>query len=140
MSTFIKLLALGALVAAVGAGIALASIGGGSDTSSPTLSPVASTPGTTTGMTGTTGDVSGPCDEAEHRNDPRCANGADGRRHRGNDDRRGRDREPGEDVRGPCDELEHANDPRCTGAGGGEDNSGPGSSHSGSGGGGHDDD
>jgi hypothetical protein len=41
MGTLIKLLALGALLAAVGAGIALASIGG-SDTSSPTLSPLVS--------------------------------------------------------------------------------------------------
>ena len=45
----------------------------------------------------------------------------------------------GEDISGPCDELEHVNDPRCTGAGGAEDNSGPGSGHSGSGGGGDDD-
>ena len=55
-------------------------------------------------------DISGPCDEAEHRNDPRCTGmGApapapapvtttdDG------------------DISGPCDEAEHANDPRCTG-------------------------
>jgi len=134
MTTLIKLLALGALLAAVGAGIALASIGG-SESSSPTLSPVASTPGTTTGSRE---DVSGPCDEAEHANDPRCKAGAGDRRGRDDrrgDDRNGRVRAAGEDVRGPCDELEHANDPRCTGAGGvREDNSGPGSSHSGSGG------
>ena len=54
-------------------------------------------------------DVSGPCDEAEHANDPRCT-GATVR----TEDRA---REPGEDVRGPCDEAEHANDPRCTGVG-----------------------
>ena len=57
-------------------------------------------------------DISGPCDEAEHRNDPRCTGVAtqapapapapatttdDG------------------DISGPCDEAEHANDPRCTG-------------------------
>ena len=137
MGTLIKLLALGALIAAVGAGIALASIGG-SDTSSPTLSPVVSTDGTTTGGVE---DISGPCDEAEHRNDPRCKNGADD--HRGRDGRQDDDndgvREPGEDISGPCDELEHVNDPRCTGAGDVEDNSGSGSSHSGSGGGGDDD-
>jgi hypothetical protein len=38
------------------------------------------TAGTTTAATtaGTTtaGDISGPCDEAEHRNDPRCTGGA----------------------------------------------------------------
>ena len=80
-------------------------------------------------------DISGPCDELEHANDPRCngqAPAAGGR-----DDVR---REAGEDISGPCDELEHANDPRCTGAatgnrvdnsGPGSVNSGPGSSHSG---------
>jgi hypothetical protein len=31
---------------------------------------------TTTTTTSTTEDISGPCDEAEHRNDPRCAPGA----------------------------------------------------------------
>jgi hypothetical protein len=138
MSTLIKLLALGALVAAVGAGIALASIGG-TNTSSPTLSPVVSTDGTTTGGRE---DVSGPCDEAEHRNDPRCKNGKGDRR--GRDDRRADDRNDGvtvtgKDISGPCDELEHVNDPRCTGAGGAEDNAGPGSGHSGSGGGRDDD-
>jgi hypothetical protein len=58
-------------------------------------------------------DISGPCDEAEHANDPRCTGvgqARDGRRGRGRDDRR-------EDIRGPCDEAEHANDPRCTGVG-----------------------
>jgi hypothetical protein len=61
-------------------------------------------------------DVSGPCDEAEHRSDPRCAGTsapapapapapavttAD-------------DDGPG-DISGPCDEAEHRNDARCTG-------------------------
>jgi hypothetical protein len=93
-------------------------------------------------------DVSGPCDEAEHANDPRCAGPQ-----RVEDDNqpaaRGRAAEPGEDVRGPCDEAEHANDPRCTGQApvgdrddrgevkdddhGRVDNSGPGSANSGPG-------
>jgi hypothetical protein len=79
-------------------------------------------------------DVSGPCDEAEHVNDPRCtgatptpapapapavtpgvtpapipapapapaATPAPANR--------------AVDISGPCDEAEHANDPRCTGA------------------------
>ena len=65
-------------------------------------------------------DVSGPCDEAEHRNDPRCT-GA---------------REPApapapvvttadddgpDDISGPCDEAEHRNDPRCTGGAAADD-------------------
>ena len=98
--------------------------------------------GTTTGGNE---DVSGPCDELEHANDPRCT-GADTTT--GVDD----DRAPAgttagtttmgkADVSGPCDEPEHANDPRCTGAGtstaadddhsgsdDGHDNSGPGGS------------
>ena len=60
----------------------------------------------------TGGDVSGPCDEAEHANDPRCAG-------RVRPEKRGATttvRGAGEDVSGPCDEAEHANDPRCTGA------------------------
>ena len=74
-------------------------------------------------------DVSGPCDEAEHVGDPRCAgtvtrphddDGAEAEvedRPKVDDDVAADDRrEPGEDVRGRCDEAEHANDPRCTGA------------------------
>ena len=65
-------------------------------------------------------DISGPCDEAEHRNDPRCtglsttppapAPGVT----TGDDDGAG-------DISGPCDEAEHRNDPRCTGAAAGDD-------------------
>ena len=69
-------------------------------------------------------DISGPCDEAEHRNDPRCAGTpapapapvvttAD-------------DEGPG-DISGPCDEAEHRNDPRCTGGTTTDDRSGHGS-------------
>jgi hypothetical protein len=65
-------------------------------------------------------DISGPCDEAEHRNDPRCTGAStpapapppvvttadeDG---------------PG-DISGPCDEAEHRNDPRCTGGAAADD-------------------
>jgi hypothetical protein len=97
-------------------------------------------------------DISGPCDEAEHANDPRCT-GVQAPPLPAGD---------GVDVSGPCDEAEHANDPRCTGAlaprvedgddhrrGGDEfeDHSGPGrggddfddDDHSGSGRGGGDD-
>jgi hypothetical protein len=83
---------------------------GGSD-DTPTLS----TPSlaTTTSSAGTTTepgeDISGPCDEAEHANDPRCAGVAPSTTTTVGDD------EPGEDISGPCDEAEHANDPRCTG-------------------------
>jgi hypothetical protein len=54
-------------------------------------------------------DISGPCDEAEHANDPRCSGVAPATTTVGDD-------EAGEDISGPCDEAEHANDPRCTGA------------------------
>ena len=60
-------------------------------------------------------DISGPCDEAEHANDPRCT----GVQVPEDDPSPG-----GIDISGPCDEAEHANDPRCTGAGGAEDRSG----------------
>ncbi len=84
-------------------------------------------------------DISGPCDEAEHANDPRCAGQAPSNPAPANK----APAQGGVDISGPCDEAEHANDPRCTGAvgdhrGGGGDNSGPGSSNSGPGGGGDD--
>ena len=56
-------------------------------------------------------DISGPCDEAEHANDPRCTGIAPATTTTVGDAD-----EAGEDVSGPCDEAEHANDPRCTGA------------------------
>ena len=73
----------------------------------------------TTGTVSTTtgGDISGPCDEPEHRNDPRCT---------GVTTPPATGREAGEDVRGPCDEPQHRNDPRCTGAAPDDDRSGPG--------------
>src|SRR5215218_2897695 len=75
-------------------------------------------------------DISGPCDEAEHAKDPRCAGvqapGAPAEVP---------DRPAGVDISGPCDEAEHIGDPRCTGAGAGGagrvDNSRPGSVNSG---------
>ena len=71
-----------------------------------------SLPGATTGGTTTDepGDISGPCDEAEHRNDPRCAGivPTDPAPGTTTDDDDG-------DISGPCDEAEHRNDPRCTG-------------------------
>ena len=58
------------------------------------------------------GDISGPCDEAEHANDPRCDGVAD--------PQPANPAQPagGVDISGPCDEAEHANDPRCTGGAG----------------------
>ena len=80
------------------------------------FAPVGSTTQATTAtdavMTGTTGttttaDVSGPCDELEHRSDARCAGAAPVVQ--GPAPTR-------DDSSGPCDEAEHRNDPRCTGA------------------------
>ena len=104
----IWLVTLGLVAAfAVGGGLALAD---GSPSSATTST------GVSTGA-----DISGPCDEPEHANDPRCT---------GQPAPAGTDRdEPGEDISGPCDEAEHANDPRCTGQstpGGDDDNRGPG--------------
>jgi hypothetical protein len=73
--------------------------------------------------TSTSVDVKGPCDEAEHANDPECAGPQIPEGDGVNDD----DDPAGVDISGPCDEAEHANDPRCTGAAvPGDDNSGPG--------------
>jgi hypothetical protein len=100
---------------AVGGGLALAT--GGGSSSGIDLTGSTTEIGTTTGDEA--GDISGPCDEAEHANDPRCT----GVTVPGVDDN-GDDDGPG-DISGPCDEAEHANDPRCTGADPG-DSSGPG--------------
>ena len=77
-------------------------------------SPTVTTPTLSTGAE----DLSGPCDELEHANDPRCAGVPAGQVR--NDDRADDRREAGEDVRGPCDEAEHASDPRCTGVAAGQ--------------------
>jgi hypothetical protein len=102
---------------------------------------VGTTTGDTTNATTTGGveDISGPCDEAEHRNDPRCtgvstqapapapAPGVT----TGDDDGPG-------DISGPCDEAEHRNDPRCIGGAAGDDDGGD-DDRSGHGSGGDDD-
>lgn len=59
----------------------------------------ATTSGTTTSGTTTSADISGPCDEAEHRNDPRCTGGAatdDGGDYE--DDRSGPNRDSDDDA------------------------------------------
>ena len=111
----LKLAVLAGLLLLVAAGIATAAV---------TLSDETPTsPATVT-------DVKGPCDEAEHANDPECAGpqvpeddptvGPSASPDAFDDDDDG-------DISGPCDEAEHANDPRCTGGiPAGEDNSGPG--------------
>jgi hypothetical protein len=130
MSTALKLLLLPALVVAFSVGVALAA-STGSDDGGPAPLPASSSTtvdsGTTSTERGTTtvedgNDISGPCDEAEHANDPRCTGGApvgSSGPGPGRDDDRG-----GDDRSGPS----------------GPDNSGPGSDSSGSGSGGDDDD
>lgn len=113
LSRTIKMALLAGLFVLVAAGIATAAVtlAGGSPAS----------PGVV--------DVKGPCDEAEHVNDPECAGpqvpeddptpGLDDLLTPGDDDGPG-------DISGPCDEAENANDPRCTGASPAPgDNSGP---------------
>jgi hypothetical protein len=102
---------------AVGGGLALAT--GGGSSSGIDLTGSTTEIGTTTGDEA--GDISGPCDEAEHANDPRCT----GVTVPGADDDDNRDDDGPGDISGPCDEAEHANDPRCTGANP-VDSSGPG--------------
>jgi hypothetical protein len=125
MSTALKLMLLPALVVAFSVGVALAATGG-SDDGEPAPLPASSSTtiesGTTSTERGTTtvedpGDISGPCDEAEHANDPRCTGGTPvGSSGPGP----GRDDDRGDDRSGPS----------------GPDNSGPGSDSSGPGSGG----
>jgi hypothetical protein len=102
-------------------------------------------------------DISGPCDEAEHANDPRCAgvtvastqnsiddNATDNSVDDDATDNSVEDNATNnsvEDISGPCDEAEHANDPRCTGVNGSSsnDDSGHNGSDDNSGRGGSDD-
>jgi hypothetical protein len=128
MSTALKLMLLPALVVAFSVGVALAATGG-SDDGEPAPLPASSSTtiesGTTSTERGTTtvedpGDISGPCDEAEHANDPRCTGGTPtGSSGPGP----GRDDDRGDDRSGPS----------------GPDNSGPGSDSSGPGSGGGND-
>jgi hypothetical protein len=110
MNTITKLLLVPAIVVAFSVGVALAASGGsggGSAAQAPSTTDGTTTLDTTTTGTTTTGvDISGPCDEAEHRNDPRCT-GA------GSDDR--------EDNSGPGSGRDDDRDDDR------EDNSGPGS-------------
>jgi len=74
-------------------------------------------------------DVRGPCDEAEHANDPQCAGPQvreDDNRERG-EDRRGRE----DERRGREDENEREAEERDEDEHEGDDNSGPGSSNRG---------
>jgi hypothetical protein len=100
-------------------------------------SPSKAVPSDTTSTTGTTttADVSGPCDEAEHANDPRCA-GPQRPEDNGNDDQAGNgqttttDDGPGHDV-GDDNPGEHGNrGPGSQNSGPGSQNSGPGNSQS----------
>jgi hypothetical protein len=119
---------MAATVALLGFGAAVVSAGVGGQSSSG----VSTTEDTTTGSTTTTDDrrggrrparepgedVSGPCDEAEHANDPRCT--GTGVEDRGDD--------AGDDHRGRGDD-DHAGDEHSGRGGddhGGEDNSGHG--------------
>ena len=56
------------------------------DTTTSATTTGATMSGTTTGTRTTTEDISGPCDEAEHRNDPRCTGATVDDDHRGGDD------------------------------------------------------
>jgi len=110
-------LLIGLLGAAViGSGGYAAASGVDDSTPARTVSiPAATTDGDTTTSARTEAeveDVSGPCDEAEHANDPRCAGVTTAQTTAPAATTAEREVE---DVSGPCDEAEHANDPRCAG-------------------------
>lgn len=117
MSTLAKLLLVPAAVLVAVAGVALA--GGASSAFEGGSSGIVSTDATTTDTLGTeTGarvDISGPCDEAEHANDPRCTGEAPA----------------GSSGPGPGREDDGDHDGRSGSSG--PDNSGPGSLSSGHG-------
>jgi hypothetical protein len=114
------------------AAVVVAAVGPSGNSASTLPTTTTETNGTTTAedpLRRDTGvDISGPCDEAEHANDPRCA----GVRVPATPDA-----PAGVDISGPCDEAEHIGDPRCSGVGAGGagrvDNSGPGSANPGRG-------
>lgn len=89
------------------------------------------------GTTDDARDISGPCDEPEHANDPRCTGVATSTNRADDAERTVTTTGGAADISGPCDEPEHADDPRCTEAGTAtnDDRSGPGG-----GDGGHNDD
>ncbi len=104
------------------AGIAVAQVGGSDESTATSTSTTLEDNGgdRPDGVSDDTpGDISGPCDEAEHADDLRCG-GSGTQVDDGADDIS--DDSPG-DVSGPCDEAEHANDPRCTGVVGSDDES-----------------
>jgi hypothetical protein len=125
--TRILLITLAALMFPVGLGAAVYATAGRSLAQPPealvsvSSNPVAQPVTTTDDPT----DISGPCDEAEHRNDPRCASGA-AADDDGDDDGRHRNRGGGND-----DRSGHSGNSGSGSADRGSDDSGSGSSGSG---------
>jgi hypothetical protein len=118
-------LALGLTIPVVGL-LGAVGLAAADDRDDPRLRPVVST---VPAAVGSNVDISGPCDEAEHANDPRCAGvvvAATTAPSTTAPSTTGPSTVPsttvpsttvpgGVDISGPCDEAEHANDPRCTG-------------------------
>src|SRR5688572_17661559 len=105
MNTITKLLLVPAIVVAFSVGVALAASGGsggGSAAQAPSTTDGTTTLDSTTTGTTTNGgvDISGPCDEAENRNDARCTGVAPAAG--GVTTTNG-----GVDISGPCDEAEN---------------------------------
>ena len=124
---------------AVGGGLALAT--GGGSSSGIDLTGSTTEIGTTTGDDA--GDISGPCDEAEHANDPRCTGAAptdsSGPGPGGQDDDNSGPGGGDEDNSGPGSGDDEGEEHDNSGPGNGDDDSGGGDDHSGHGGGGDDD-
>jgi hypothetical protein len=130
-------LTLAVLMVGLFAAVVFAAVEAGNDPSSTVGTTVDTTETTETTTTDETRDISGPCDEAEHANDPRCTGALAPRVEDGDDHRRGGDEF--EDHSGPgrggddFDDDDHSG----SGRGGGDDFD---DDHSGPGGGGDDDD
>jgi uncharacterized membrane protein YgcG len=122
MSTMSKTL-LAVLVGILVGGAAYVMAAPADKSSSTTITPAAATNGTPA----TVDLVRGPCDEAEHANDPRCA----GQRLEDNDRRGGLDDGPTHDLNDDHGGLRYEAEPGDdSNRGPGSRNSGPGSSHS----------
>jgi hypothetical protein len=106
----------------------------GATSTGDTTTSATTTTATTTAATTTddVNDISGPCDEAEHRNDPRCTGVSTPAPAPAPGVTTANDDGPG-DISGPCDEAEHRNDPRCTGGAAADDRGGDDNDRSGRG-------
>ncbi len=116
----IRMILAAATLAAIGVSAAAGATvfdGRGSTDDTPSTTRVGSTVTSVLATTSSSagGDISGPCDEVEHADDPRCVGVASPSVTSVTSVPATTPTSTGGDISGPCDEVEHANDPRCVG-------------------------